>query len=376
MAVVTPAADALRAPLHAWLLARLREGGAQIAGLELSPFASPPSGQSNTTLIFLATWVQDGTPRQGEYVLRVQPSGNQLFLDPDVLDEFRVMAGLADTPVPVPAMCWMETDPAVLGAPFYLMKQVHGTVPQGKPSIHKVGWLPTLTPEVRGRVYRNGLATLAALHAVDWRAHHAFLAQPLEGLDLPAHVARFRRWYDWTTQGRPYPVTDAAMAWLEAGSTSVDAGPPVLVWGDARLGNLMYDDAGQVVAVLDWELATIAPAGVDLGHWLMLDEFHAEATGVERLPGCPDRATEIAWYEEAAGKRLPDIAYFEVRSALLMATTLIRQGDLRAARGELPANNTMGTGNPFTQILARRLGLPVPELSEAFLAHRRVPVQK
>jgi hypothetical protein len=82
-------------------------------------------------------------------------------------------------------------------------------------------------------------------------------------------------------------------------------------------------------------------------------------------------------YEAASGRRLGDVGYFEIAQALFLATTLIRQADARVKRGELPAGTRMGHDNTLTQMLARRLGLPVPELSDDYLLHRsgRRPTQ-
>jgi len=91
---------------------------------------------------------------------------------------------------------------------------------------------------------------------------------------------------------------------------------------------------------------------------------------VERLPGYATRDEVIGRYESAAGRRLGDVGYFEILQSFFLATTLIRQADARVRRGELPAGTQMGHGNTVTQMLARRLGLPVPELSADYLSHR------
>jgi aminoglycoside phosphotransferase (APT) family kinase protein len=276
------------------------------------------------------------------------------------------------TGVPVPRILGVEPAPLVLGAPFFVMSRVGGTVPQGRPSVHRAGWLPTVAPRVRRRVYESGIETLVAVHAADWRTTHAFLADSLEGgVSLGPHLDRLARWYRWATAGRAYPITDAAIEHLRERAGRVDEGEAVLLWGDARISNMLCDDQGEVTAALDWEIATIGPAGVDVGWWLMMDTFHAEAQGIERLEGCPDRATTLAWYESLSGRRIPEIEYFETLATLQMATTLIRQADIRVADGRLAPGNQMAHGNTFTQMLARRLGLPVPELSTEFVAHRR-----
>ena len=102
------------------------------------------------------------------------------------------------------------------------------------------------------------------------------------------------------------------------------------------MGNVMYADDLHVAALLDWEVASIAPPEIDVGYWLMMDDFHSDANGVARLPGTPDREQTLARYEEKAGRTLGDIGYFELLGAAQMAITLIRQSDARAGHPRRP----------------------------------------
>jgi aminoglycoside phosphotransferase (APT) family kinase protein len=253
------------------------------------------------------------------------------------------------------------------------MAHVAGTVPFGKPSIHAVGWLPTLTPAERQRLWHSAMDCLVAVHDVDWRRTHAFLAGEGEReVGLHAHLDRLRSWYRWTTRGRRFPMTDAALDYVFSRLNHVREGDPVMVWGDARIGNMIFGDDFTVAAAIDWEVASIGPRGIDVAHWLFFDEFLTAASGVERLAGMPDRATTLAEYEARSGRSIDDLEYYEVLQLLFMATTLIRQADIRVAQGRLAEGTRMGHDNTVTQMLARRLGLPVPELAPDYLAHRQV----
>ncbi len=374
-----------RAALERWVAARLEPvalGG--VRDLTVSFVDERIGGQSNETVLFGVRWSDAEGQRDARLVLRLQPSARtQIFEHPDAVRESRVLDALArQSTVPVPRVWWAEADPSILGVPFFVMSEVVGRVPLAKPSVHTNGWLPTLTPLQRRRVSDTGIEALAAIHRVDWRSPLAFLVDPLGAPPgVAGELERLTRYYRWVVDGRPYPVTDAALAWLaeRAPAVAERAGDPVLVWGDARIGNVIYDgpgDAGDdvsVAAVIDWELATIGPAGVDLGHWSFMDAFHAEAAGIERLDGYPSGEEVVARYESAVGRSLPDLDWFEIRSALFMAATIIRQADLRIARGEQRADTDMGHGNLCTRYIAERLGLAVPELSQDWIAHRRVP---
>jgi aminoglycoside phosphotransferase (APT) family kinase protein len=135
---------------------------------------------------------------------------------------------------------------------------------------------------------------------------------------------------------------------------------------------MIFGTGPRVAAVIDWEVASIGAPEIDLGHWLFFDRFATDAIGVEPLPGWPDRATTIARYEERSGRALHHLDDFEMLEELFIATTLIRQADARVARGLAPADTRMGHDNTVTQMLARRLGLTVPDLSPDYLAHRGV----
>jgi aminoglycoside phosphotransferase (APT) family kinase protein len=382
-------ADAAVFPaLAAWLGARLAESsGAAVPTVEIAAAARAGVGQSSDTWLFQARWTEIGQPGAADLVLRKQPGYDGIFLRPDAGREFTVLQSLARYPsVPVPHVRWVERDPAVLGAPFFVMDQVPGIVPSGRPSIHVTGWLTTLTPSQRRSAWQSSIDAIAALHDVPWRRSHAFLAgdalpdgdgdgdaPPAD--DAESGLARYLRhmaeWYHWTAAGRAFPVTDAALAHLLGHAPGASPCPPVLTWGDARPGNIIFDPVRCVpAALIDWEVAAIAPPEADIAHWLIFDDFATSAAGVERLPGYASRDEIIGRYEAASGRRLGDVGYFEIAQALFLATTLIRQADARVRRGELPAGTRMGHDNTLTQMLARRLGLPVPDVSADYLTHR------
>lgn len=323
------------------------------------------------------------SPESGEqrYIVRLEQRGKQLFMQPDIVREFQVMDGVARAgTVPVPPLIAVESDPSVLGQPFLVMAQVEGNSPLGRPSLHSAGLLTGLTPAQRRRIAENGIDAMAAIHGIDWHKSHAFLAEGsglTEGsggrTGLEAHLARLAEWYGWATQGRPFPITDRALEYLLAHKSDLQDTEEVLLWGDARPGNILFADNQSVAAVLDWEGALIGPRGLDVAYWMMSDEFHAEAIGIARSPGWPSAADVLARYRAATGKDIPDLEYFTIMGAFFMGTTLIRATDIAVEAGRLASNSAMAQANTLTQILADRLGLPVPALSPDFVTHRSLP---
>lgn len=368
MAVALEDPAAVEHALSEWIARRLATDGAPPRGpVRVALHGTPASGNSNVTVPLTVEW--DGAAEA--LVLRMQTTTNQIFLDADVLREARVLDGLAHWPaVPAPRVRWTEADPVVLGHPFFLMERLPGTVPHGMPSIHVDGWLPRLGSVQRAAAWHTAMDALAAVHAVDWRAHHGFLADAPNGTTLAQRVEHLTRWYDWVRAGRVFPVTDAGLEYLREAAPRLAPAPIVLCWGDPRVGNMIFADDGHCTGVLDWELASLAPAALDVGWWCVMEEFQTLAHGIERLSGWPDRDATIAHYEAITSTRLPDLLWYEVLAAWVLTVTVIRMADIGVAGGTLAPTTRMGHGNLTAQMVARRLGLPVPPLDPDYARRR------
>ncbi len=272
---MTVAIEDLAGALVAWLSERTGTGDITVSG-----FARPAAGQSSDNVLFDATF----DDHVDHLVVRRQADASTIFLDPDVTREARVLQGLSAAGIRVPNVRWIEPDPSILGAPFFIMDRVDGRVPLGKPSIHTAGWLPSLTRAERERLWSSALDVLVSVHQVPWRSTHDFLLNgDKDAATVNAHLTTLADWYRWTTRERSYPITDAALEYLEEHLAEVDHDEPVLLWGDPRVGNMIFDTDNAVAAALDWETASIGPAGRDVAHWLFFDEFQTHAVGIERL---------------------------------------------------------------------------------------------
>ena len=197
--------DQLDVALAAWLGDRLGDR------VTVAFHGAVPTGNSNVTMPFTASWVEGGAERT-DLVLRMQVPDNQIFLDADVGREFRVLdalSGLGSVPVPTPR--WLETDTSVLGHPFFVMDAVAGTVPTGSPSIHAAGWLAERSPGELGSAWDSALVAVASVASVDWQTHLPFLADGVNGTTLATRMAHVGDWYRWSVGDREYPTTDAAL---------------------------------------------------------------------------------------------------------------------------------------------------------------------
>jgi aminoglycoside phosphotransferase (APT) family kinase protein len=312
-------------------------GGEDVSVGELS---SPPAGFSGKTVFARASWRHsDGVRREHDLVLRLQSPDNQLFLAPDALRQAETMRGLARRPgVPVPEILFTEGDPGPLGVPFYVMGRVPGRVPGDVPSWHDRGWTVELAPHQRARLYDNGLAAVIALHRVDWTNRLAFLAAPGSGTALDRYLQQVCRLYEWCGPSRRFGPDTLRVALEDLLDNRPDDPAEVVVWGDARVGNMCFAEDLSVAALFDWEAATTGPPGIDLGWWLMFERYLCEAQGLRRLEGVPGRAETIARYHELGGVAVPEVDYYELLAAVVMTLITSRLADVLTETGRVTAD--------------------------------------
>jgi aminoglycoside phosphotransferase (APT) family kinase protein len=254
---------------------------------------------------------------------------------------------------PVPAVTFTETDPTVLGAPFFVMPRVPGRIPSDVPSWHQHGWTTGLGAEGISTMYDSGLAALAALHRIDWRDGFDFLAAGPTSRGLPAYLAEVERSYDWAAPSLRFEPDDLERALRWVLEHAPDDRAEGIVWGDARLGNLIFGDDLGVAAMLDWETACLGPPGIDLGWWLMFEDFLCAAQGIVPLPGTPGRDEIVRRYEALGGGRITGLDYYEVLACVTMSIINSRLGDLLQRRHAL-SDERAGTWARRTIAMATR----------------------
>jgi aminoglycoside phosphotransferase (APT) family kinase protein len=333
--------------LAAWLAPQVGADGDVV----LDEFRGPgATGFSNETLIVDGTWTAGGVEQNGSWVVRVAPTGYTLFPDAAFDVQHRVLTGLAaHSSVPVPRVLWYEQDPSVLGAPFFVMEEVRGLVPPDNPPYHLEGWLVDATPELRERIWWGCIDTIAELHQTD----PAPLDLPglLDG--LPAQLAYYERFLDDVETHEPVPVARRALAWLRANQPAAE--PSVLCWGDARIGNVMYDESGNRLAVLDWEMVSLGSPAQDVAWALFLDRHHSEGMDVERLPGFPSTEATIARYESATGRTLRNLDYYEVFAGFRFSVIMGKLALIFKDWELIPADHDMGQNNNASRLTEKVL---------------------
>ena len=275
-----------------------------------------------------------------ELVLRRPPRGPLPPSAHDVLREARLLRALAPTAARVPRVLAVGDDPALIGAPFYVMERVAGDVVTSAVP-------PALdTPQGRRQIGEQLVDALVEVHAVDWRACglEDFSTGP-EGY-LERQLRRFGGLWEHN-RTREIAAVERVAAWL---AQHVPASPaPTIVHGDYRLGNVMIapgdrdrdrDRAApapaRIAAVFDWEMATIGDPLADVGYlcalWVQRDDPPLglfELSGVTRGEGFPTRSELVARYERLSGRAVGDIRWY--RTLALWKAVVFMEGNYRRA---------------------------------------------
>lgn len=342
------------APLLGWLSDAL---GA--TDLHLLGAPRPASnGSSNETAMLRCAWTgPDGSTLQRGFVARTAPRSEGIFLTYDLDKQYLTMAALADTDVPVPRLVG-RAGADVLGEAFYVMEAAPGEAPPDLPPYTVNGWLLEADPADQRRAHDRTLEVIARIHRLDPAGLDLDVLFPSPGRrGLDDQLDETGRWYRWAAGDRPQPTMAAVLAWLRANTPTV-VPTEGLNWGDARFGNVLYEEF-EPVCVLDWEMAGIGPAEVDMGWWWFMNRYYTDGTGVPALPGFPSEAEARAQYEDALGRPLTDGLFYDVLAGFRFGIVFIRAATLMRAANPSDAG-AFERINPVTTMLAAMLDLPDP----------------
>jgi aminoglycoside phosphotransferase (APT) family kinase protein len=263
------------------------------------------------------------------YVVRRPPLGHVLATAHDMTREFRVISALGPTPVPVPETLLLCEDGSVLGAPFYVMARVPGTV------YRTAGQTEELGEAGRRKASFAMIDTLVALHAVD----PADVGLGDFGRPEGFLERQIRRWTQQLERSASRPLPGAAELRERLAATVPVSPRAAIVHGDYRLDNLIIDpDTLHVAAVLDWEMATIGDPLTDLGlllaYWDVMSEVELAAGNpiadrVGAAAGFPSGAELLARYAKSGtssstvpGTELRDLHWYVGLACYKLAVVL------------------------------------------------------
>ena len=298
-------------------------------------------GQSNPTFRVRA--------RSGVYVLRRQPPGKLLKSAHAVDREYRVLAALADTDVPVARVHHLCEDRDVIGSMFYVMEFCDG----------RILWdsaIPEVGKAERSAIYDEMNRVLAALHRVD--IDKAGLT------DFGKPGSYFERQYDrWSSQYRASELRridamESLMSWLGE-NLPHDDGRVSLVHGDYRLDNMIFDASEpRVIALLDWELSTLGHPFADVGYQCMQLRMPARIGSISGLRGkdldalgIPTEDEYVARYCERMGiDGIENFGFYVAFSFFRLAAII--QGVAKRARDGNASNKNAAQMGEYVEPMA------------------------
>jgi aminoglycoside phosphotransferase (APT) family kinase protein len=267
----------------------------------VGPFAFDAIAGGHSNLTFEVTG-SDGS----RFVLRRPPLGHVLASAHDMGREHRILSGLQSSDVPVPPIMGFCEDLDVNDAPFYVMGFVDGHVIRDSEASEAL-----LSEQARANASRSLVDTMVKIHGVDLEAaglnelgrHEGYIARQL------------KRWYGQWNQGktRELPSVDRVHDGLLA--RIPEQGPATIVHGDYRLDNCMVNDAGEVIAVLDWEICTLGDPLADIGllhvYWNGPDDADSAWSGTATsAPGFWNRARLAERYAEMSGRDISQLDFY------------------------------------------------------------------
>jgi aminoglycoside phosphotransferase (APT) family kinase protein len=327
--------------LAAWLATKV---GADVT---LGEFGGPgATGFSNETIIVDAHY--DGTV--DKLVVRVAPTGYTLFPDAAFEEQYKILVTLAaKSSIPVPAVRWYETDTSVLGAPFFVMAFVDGLIPSDNPPYTMEGWLKDASPALQEKVFWGAIDSIAEVAALD--PDSLDLPPLLDGLD--AQLDYYEAFMVGVEKTEELAVARRAFDYLRANKPQDDG--RVFIWGDSRVGNVMYDADGNRIAVVDWEMACYGSPSQDIAWTWFLDRHHAEGMGTPRLPGFPTKEAMIERFERLSGRSAKAFDYYELFAGFRFCVIMGRLTEIFKDWGLIPADNDMASNNAPARLTADML---------------------
>jgi aminoglycoside phosphotransferase (APT) family kinase protein len=322
--------------LRAYLLAQ----GVEVAGTGLD-VTLVGGGKSNLTFTV--------TDSVQHWILRRPPLGEYHHGAHDVGREYRVMAALKGSAVPVPEMVVMCRDASVIGAPFYVMDLVEGVVLRTREMIAE------LTPETRRALSEMLVDTLADLHEVDIEAVGlTTLGRPTGYLDR--QLTRWQQQYHTISRRHSDSVDGIVRSLREVLPTSLRA---AVVHGDFRIDNVIVTlaDRSALAAVLDWEMATLGDPLADLATLAMFwDEvgrpFNPVTGGLTAFPGFLSTEDVVRRYANRRGldQRAVDSLDWYLRFSKFKLAVILEQIHARHESGQ-----TLGAGFEEIDVMVDQL---------------------
>lgn len=264
-----------------------------------------PDGHAGTTFGFELETPHGALDR---YILKKAPEGVPRSGSTDIFRQARLLRALHSAGFPAPDVPWAAAGDIPFGAPFIVMQRLPGR--------SLIVWDPA--PDVLAAfddpatIWTATARLMGALHRFDWQA-------ALDGWEAPTGLqAELDRWTRLLRHMEDDTQRTMAVSLSGRLRATLPADAPIgLVHGDLQPGNVLFED-GRATGLIDWDLAAVAPLGLDVG-WLLMIADPRCWTPAWSPVAPPTRDMLIETYRQAGGAALADIDWYEAFAAFRMA---------------------------------------------------------
>jgi len=268
-------------------------------GLEIEQF---PGGYSNLTFLLKSSGK--------EYVLRKPPRGANIKSAHDMGREFKVLTALKPVFKPIPTPILFCDDETIIGSPFYIMERMNGIILR-----NRIPKGMELSPSIMQSISRSAIDNLAALHSIDLESTGLINLGKPEGYIQRQAEGWIKRYFvaETDTITDMNKVAEWMMGNLPADRTAA------FIHNDYKYDNLVLDpeNLNNIIAVLDWEMATVGDPlmdlGTSLGYWCEADDHDAlKPFNLTWLPGNLARVEVVERYAAQKHIEVPDMLFYYV----------------------------------------------------------------
>ena len=284
--------------------------------------SSEASGFSNETFSCKIL----GKNIEEDIVLRIKPTGFQVFPEYDLGLQVEIMKQLKHLKFPVPEILFSEQNEEIIGSEFYVMKYVSGEAPSDNPPYHMdpEGMMGKASPDQIRSVWFGWLENLVSFHKINYEDLELSMIDKRsnESSHLKSDLQYYKSFMEWGMDGETNAFLEEVLLWLSE-NLPLSPNPKKLCWGDSRIGNVLFEDF-QVKSLLDWEMATIGDPLCDLAWGLTTDDVSSHGLNIEKLPGSIANEEAIKFWEKNTGFSADNFFYYRILCLFKFSVIMIR----------------------------------------------------
>ena len=313
--------------------------------------SSQASGFSNETFSCLV----EGKNIKEDIVLRIKPTGFQVFPEYNLAMQIEIMRKLRSIGFMVPEITFHERDENIIGAEFYVMKHIKGEAPSDTPPYHMdpEGMMGRANTNQIRSVWLDWLENLSSLHKLD--LNNLNLKCMHERMGEECHLQKdldfYKNFLEWGLDGEKHEVCEEVLEWLSI-NIPKDLNPTKLCWGDARIGNILFNDF-KAVALLDWEMATIGDPLSDLAWGLTTDDASSFGLSIEKIKGSMPQKEALEIWEKKTGYSTKNFFYFRILCLFKFSVIMVRVAKKLIYNEIMPLDSDFHVNNHISNYLKK-----------------------